>query len=232
MHALTCRNKPRFLSLLADDCVHEDPESGGPRIGKGAIARRWDELRLNERALHVHVVGIYPSGPETAVHWMIEEEEADGTRTVATGIDILAFEEDGTVSSIYAYWHTPCPPESIPAQLAAQRYVAAMNARNRGEVLSLWSREGVRQDPMGAPPRIGIDAIGESFDRIVGKYPDFTIKIEALCGAGSEAAMAWRSELRGPDAVRTIRGVDVLSVDQHGALSALHSSTDSDAFRV
>jgi ketosteroid isomerase-like protein len=227
MDALTRHDRERFLSFFADDCLHEDPESGGPCIGKDGISRRWDEMQIDGRAFTLRAAGVFPSGPETAVHWIIEEEQPDGERAIGNGVDIVGFAESGAISSIYAYWQDPTP-ESLPALKVAQQYVDAMNARSRERVLSLWSDEGVRQDRMGAPPRIGIDAIGEAFDRIMERHPDFTITIEALCAARSEVAMVWRTEFRGSAEAEVIRGVDVLSVDASGALCALHSYTEAD----
>jgi thiamine-phosphate diphosphorylase len=227
LRAINTRDRTGLLSLFAIDGLMEDPASHPPHIGKEAIGNWWDEMRMGERPFEIRVRNIAVAREEAALSWTIAHEHDGGQQALASGVEIISVEPSGLIASIHSYWSRTGAAAESPERAIAQRFTDALNARDRDAFLALWSADGMRQDPVGEPI-IGINGIAAAFDLMLSMYPNYQMSLDDICVSPGEAALVWSTVERQEAGSRTVRGVDVLSLDDRGQIAALHSYWEPD----
>lgn len=225
--ALAARDRRAFLALFTPDGTIQDQPAIAAGTGLEAIGAWWDRLMAAQPAYRIDVEHVHIPAEEAALVWSITHGHG-GSERKARGVEIISFERN-LIASIHSYWDRGQSGIAAErrARAAGQRFLDALNHRDREEYLGLWSRDGMRQDPAGEP-RIGIASIGAAFDEMLAAYPDYHVVAESLCTSGDEVAVAWNVEERQGSRNRSVFGVDVLSLDGDGKIVGLHSYWEPD----
>jgi steroid Delta-isomerase len=90
-----------LVELYADDASVEDPVGGEVHIGKQAIHGFYSAVDNLER--ECELVSLRVAGNEAAFQFRLTMKAGDG-RMVIEPIDVMAFDEDGKVAAMKAYW--------------------------------------------------------------------------------------------------------------------------------
>lgn len=109
---------------------------------------------------------------------------------------------------------------------AVHSHVALWNAMDRESWIALFSPAMVFEDPVGAPEKLGLDAVNKTWDRSFKPGRRWTLHPEQIVGAGSEAAVVMRNEgdLNGKQVV--VRSIEIFSVNAEGQLIRIRSFFD------
>jgi steroid delta-isomerase len=90
-----------LVELYADDATVEDPVGGEVHIGRRAIHGFYSAIDKLER--ECELVSLRVAGNEAAFQLRLTVTGGD-TRTLIEPIDVMAFDEDGKVAAMKAYW--------------------------------------------------------------------------------------------------------------------------------
>ncbi|HEY0951675.1 nuclear transport factor 2 family protein [Nocardioides sp.] len=90
-----------IVALYAEDAVVEDPVGSEPRVGHGAIRDFYATLEGLDQATRLLAVRI--AGGEAAFHFEVATL-ADGVTYTLAPVDVMAFDDDGRITSMRAYW--------------------------------------------------------------------------------------------------------------------------------
>lgn len=91
-----------ILSVFADDCWIEDPVGSERKVGRQAL-REFYELGVGINAKMTLESEIRIAGNEAAFGFRLEAEIPNGKLTVRP-IDVMAFNDDGKVTSMRAFF--------------------------------------------------------------------------------------------------------------------------------
>lgn len=116
-----------------------------------------------------------------------------------------------------------------PVQQAVQSHVALWNSMKRESWIKLFSPAMVFEDPVGAPEKVGLDAVYKSWDRSFKPDRRWTLHPEHVVAAGNEAAVVMRNEGDLNGEMVTIRSVEIFIVDESGLLVRIRSFFDQPA---
>ena len=94
------RDWDAFADLLADDVVYEMPQTRERIRGREAYVRFNREYPGD---WHATVVRIVP-GPSSAFTWVSVESMGKGEDGSETGLSVLDFAPDGTISRVTDFW--------------------------------------------------------------------------------------------------------------------------------
>jgi steroid delta-isomerase len=110
-----------------------------------------------------------------------------------------------------------------------ERYVKLMNAGDADGIAALYAEDASVEDPIGAPPQRGRDAIRGWYRASAGK-----VRLE-LTGpirvAGGEAAFPMLGTIGSPDDPSYLDIIDVMRFDEHGRIVSLRAFWSVDAIR-
>ncbi len=222
IEVLNKRDRDEFLGMFAEDCVAQVPYHEAPFIGIDGLARWWDHAMPHSQH-DLRLDSAYAVRDDVAIVWT-DLDQSPGTITAARGIEVLTSHE-GLLSAVTSFRPLRDVDDQRPYAMA-EAYVAAINAGNRESFLALWSEHGMRQDPPGMIPMIGIEAIGQVFDQMLIRFANHSVSIETICVAGNEAAIATRVEDR-DGTTPPFSGVIVLALDSDGKIASLHGYWDA-----
>lgn len=104
------------------------------------------------------------------------------------------------------------------ALIAVRAHVDSWNAMDRSRWMGLFSPNMVFEDPVGAPPKIGIDAVHKTWDRSFTTGRRWTLHPQQIVAAGNEAAVVMRNVGRLGDKMVEVRSIEIYSVDDSGAI--------------
>ncbi len=91
----------QIVALYAEDAVVEDPVGSEPRLGHAAIRDFYSTLDgLDQRT---RLLAVRIAGGEAAVHFEVVTL-ADGATYTLAPVDVMAFDDDGRITSMRAYW--------------------------------------------------------------------------------------------------------------------------------
>lgn len=96
-------DKAAFLALWAPDGVLEDPVGTPAHTGHDALGAFWDGARELADRIELRPEQVIVSGDEAAMVFEITAHVGDGG-LVMTAVDVMAFADDGRLSSVRAYW--------------------------------------------------------------------------------------------------------------------------------
>ncbi len=89
-----------IVALYAEDAVVEDPVGSEPRAGQ-AIRELYATLEgLDQRT---RLLAVRIAGGEAAFHFEVATL-ADGVTYTLAPVDVMAFDDDGLITSMRAYW--------------------------------------------------------------------------------------------------------------------------------
>ena len=89
------------VDLYADDATAEDPVGGEVHIGRQAIHGFYSAVENVER--ECELVTLRVAGHEAAFHFRLTVIAGDN-RMLIEPIDVMAFDDDGKVTAMKAYW--------------------------------------------------------------------------------------------------------------------------------
>lgn len=90
-----------IVALYAEGAVVEDPVGSEPRVGHAAIREFYSTLDgLDQRT---RLLAVRIAGGEAAFHFEVVTL-ADGATYTLAPVDVMAFDDDGRITSMRAYW--------------------------------------------------------------------------------------------------------------------------------
>jgi steroid delta-isomerase len=95
-----------LVELYADDATVEDPVGTGVHIGRQAIHGFYSAMEAVQR--ECELVTLRVAGHEAAFHFKLIVTAGD-SKMLIEPIDVMAFDGDGKISAMKAYWS----PESV-----------------------------------------------------------------------------------------------------------------------
>jgi steroid delta-isomerase len=102
--AFTHGDKAGYLALFAPDATVEDPVGAEVAAGSEAIAAFWDGVRAMTPTITLEVTGTpRVAAGEVAVNLRAIPELGD-TKMAVDIIDVMAFDDDGRITSLRAFW--------------------------------------------------------------------------------------------------------------------------------
>lgn len=91
-----------LADFYADDATLEDPVGGEVHIGRQAIRGFYAAVQNMKR--ECELVSLRVSGREAAFQFKLTLRAPDGHGMVIEPIEVMAFDDDGKVTSMRAYW--------------------------------------------------------------------------------------------------------------------------------
>lgn len=92
-----------IVALYAPDAVIEDPMGTEPRRGHDAIREFYDVLASLERETELRPDTVRIAGKHAAFMFVLVTKFGDQRLTI-TPIDVMAFDDEGRITSMRAYW--------------------------------------------------------------------------------------------------------------------------------
>jgi thiamine-phosphate diphosphorylase len=102
--------REEWIALFAEHAAQHDPVGEPPRRGHAEIADWWERAVAPYDAIIIEPKRISANGNEAALAWRIIEQQ-EGKRRMFEGIDIIAFDINGLIIEVRAYWDR----SSLPA---------------------------------------------------------------------------------------------------------------------
>ena len=115
-------------------------------------------------------------------------------------------------------------PEQVRATVDA--YVDAYARNDKAAFLALWAPDGVLEDPVGTPPRQGVEALGAFWDGARELADRIELVPVAVIVTGDEAAMVFEIHAHIGDGGLLMQAVDVIPVDDDGRLLGVRAYWD------
>ncbi len=118
--------------------------------------------------------------------------------------------------------------DSSPAQQAVERHCQYWNARDQRAWSALFADEVVFEDPVGAPPKHGRDAVRASWERSLTPGREWRLVPARIIACGDEAAVLMRNEgnLHGRSVV--VEGVEIWRVRGDGLVTSVRAFFEPD----
>jgi steroid delta-isomerase len=115
-------------------------------------------------------------------------------------------------------------PEQVKA--VAEAYVAASNENDKATVLAQFAPDAVWFDPVGQPPHVGHDGIGEFFDQTRAMADRIEMKLLDVIVAGSEAAMVLEIHATIGGSTMIMDCIETVEVDDDAKISGMKAYWD------
>jgi len=112
------------------------------------------------------------------------------------------------------------------ARTAVDNHVAYWNARDRASWVKLFSDAVTFEDPVGTPPKTGVEAVRNSWDRSFRPGRRWHLRPRQIVEAGLEAAVVMHNEGHLGDRVVEVNGIEIFTVDAHGLIVSVRSFFD------
>jgi steroid delta-isomerase len=101
--ALNGRDPDAIAALFAEDAVQADPASNPPNVGRDAIRAFFAGSIEASDGWTFSAPTVHTCGDHVAINFQIDVD-AGGATMVMTGIEVFAVDDEGLISSVYAYW--------------------------------------------------------------------------------------------------------------------------------
>lgn len=107
---------------------------------------------------------------------------------------------------------------------AIRSYFDAINALDQDAWVNTFAHDAVSNDPVGAPPIVGHQKLGEFFQSIAGAFKELSLNPDQIFIAGNGAAVKWtgRGTSKQGKSVK-FEGIDVFEVNQSGRIERLNA---------
>ncbi|MEN9805333.1 MAG: hypothetical protein RIS41_2180 [Actinomycetota bacterium] len=110
---------------------------------------------------------------------------------------------------------------------AVEAHVAAWNAMDRERWVGLFSPAMEFEDPVGAPPKVGLDAVHKTWDRSFTPGRRWTLHPRQIVAGGRhEAAVVMHNVGMLSDRRVEVNSVEIFSVDDTGAIVRIRAFFD------
>jgi ketosteroid isomerase-like protein len=114
-----------------------------------------------------------------------------------------------------------------PAVAAVNAHVDAWNAMDRERWVGLFSVDMVFEDPVGAPPKVGLDAVHKTWDRSFTPGRRWTLQPRQIVAGGSnEAAVVMHNSGVLSDKRVEVNSIEIFTVDEAGAIVRVRAFFD------
>jgi len=113
-------------------------------------------------------------------------------------------------------------PEIVSKVVKA--YFAALRAMDQQAWVNTFAEDAISHDPVGAPPTVGHQKLGEFFQTITAAFKEVGLTEDEIFIAGNGAAVKWtgRGSSKGGRKVH-FEGIDVFEVNESGKIQTLHA---------
>jgi len=107
---------------------------------------------------------------------------------------------------------------------AVKDYFAALRAMDQQAWVNTFAEDAVSHDPVGAPPIVGHQKLGEFFQTITAAFKEVGLKEDEIFIAGNGAAVKWSGRGISKQGRKVhFEGIDVLEVNEAGKIQTLHA---------
>jgi steroid Delta-isomerase len=107
---------------------------------------------------------------------------------------------------------------------AIKNYFAALRAMDQKAWVNTFAEDAVSHDPVGAPPIVGHEKLGEFFQSVAGAFKEVGLTEDQVFVAGNGAAVKWTGRgisHAGKDV--TFEGIDVFEVNETGKIQTVYA---------
>jgi steroid delta-isomerase len=115
-------------------------------------------------------------------------------------------------------------PEQVKG--VAEAYIAASNANDKAAVLAQFAPDTVWFDPVGQPPHVGHEGVGEFYDQSRALADKVEMVLKDVIVSGREAAMILEIHVSIGDGGMIMDCVETLEVNDDGKISAMKAYWD------
>jgi steroid delta-isomerase len=106
----------------------------------------------------------------------------------------------------------------------AKAYFAAIRAMDQQAWVNTFAENAVSHDPVGAPPIIGHQKLGEFFQSITAAFKEVGLTEDEMFIAGNGAAVRWSGRGISKQGRKVhFEGIDVFEVNEAGKIQTLHA---------
>lgn len=113
-----------------------------------------------------------------------------------------------------------------PAVAAVHAHVDAWNAMDRERWVALFASSMVFEDPVGAPPKTGVEAVHKTWDRSFTPGRRWTLHPRQIVAGGNEAAVVMHNVGVLSDKRVEVNSVEIFTVDESGAIVRVRAFFD------
>ena len=111
---------------------------------------------------------------------------------------------------------------------AVEAYVGAWRDNDRDALLAAFAEGAVWEDPVGTPPWVGREKIGEFWDQAHAGGQELEPRVDRIVVCGNEAVMLFRMVVRHPGGGGMALDVaDQFEVDDHGKIRVAKAYWDA-----
>src|SRR5215475_13579815 len=122
--------------------------------------------------------------------------------------------------------------ETDKVRSVVERYLEASNANDREAVLGLFAADAIWYDPVGQPPHVGRDGIGEFFDQTRTLADRIEMRPIDIIVCGREAAMIFEIHATIGDSTMIMDAVETLEVGGDGLITGMKAYWDMSRART
>jgi steroid delta-isomerase len=113
-------------------------------------------------------------------------------------------------------------PEVVSKAIKA--YFAAIRAMDQQAWVNTFAEDAVSHDPVGVPPIIGHQKLGEFFQSITAAFKEVGLTEDEVFIAGNGAAVRWTGRGVSKQGRKVhFEGIDVFEVNEAGKIQTLHA---------
>ena len=105
-----------------------------------------------------------------------------------------------------------------PAVAAVRAHVDAWNTMDRERWVGLFSPDVVFEDPVGAPPKVGVDAVHKTWDRSFTPGRRWTLRPRQIVAGGNEAAVVMHNVGELGDQHVEVNSIEIFTTDHRGLI--------------
>jgi steroid Delta-isomerase len=115
-------------------------------------------------------------------------------------------------------------PEQVQSVIAA--YVDGYRRNDKQAVIDLFRADAVWHDPVGAPPHVGHDGIGEFWDQTHAMADSIALEPRFVVVAGDEGVMSFEIHVGTPTGTMVMDAVEIFTVGDDGKIALLKAYWD------
>jgi hypothetical protein len=117
---------------------------------------------------------------------------------------------------------------TAPAAVAVQKHCEYWNARNREAWIAIFAPDVVFEDPVGSPPKVGLESVRNQWDRSLTPGREWRLVAERIAGVGDEVAIVMRNEgnIHGEEVL--VVSLEVWKVDAAGLVTSVRAFFEPD----
>jgi len=107
---------------------------------------------------------------------------------------------------------------------AVKAYFEGLRAMDIPAILNIFAEDAIDYDPVGAPPIVGHQKLGEFFQTITAAFKEVGLTEDEVFIAGNGAAVKWTGRGISKQGKKVhFEGIDVFEVNEAGKIQTLHA---------